>query len=71
MKMKQTLSDGTIQYRKAYINMLSGGLVAYGDDVTLPKVGRGDIWYYDCVEKRPNLDGYYDSPWDNNVEETA
>lgn len=60
--MKQTLSDGRIQYRKAYINMHTGHLFAYGDDVTLPNRS-DDIWYYDCVEKRPNKDGYYESEW--------
>tara|TARA_R110001606_G_scaffold392340_1_gene561189 strand:- start:148 stop:360 length:213 start_codon:yes stop_codon:yes gene_type:complete len=70
--MKQTLSDGTIQYRKAWIDMHTEKMYAYGEDtVNISSRVKGDIWYYDCVEKRPNKDGYYESHWVHNVEETA
>jgi hypothetical protein len=67
---KQLLKDGRIQYHNAYINMHTGNLFAYGDDVTLPNRS-DDIWYYDCVEKRPNCDGYYESHWVYNKDEIA
>ena len=62
--MKQTLSDGTIQYRKAWIDMYTGKLYTYGKDtITASKKIIDDIWYYDCVEKRLDQDGYYESHW--------
>ena len=62
--MKQTLKDGTIQYKKAWINMHTEKMYAYGKDtVDIPSRMSDDIWYWDCVEKRPNADGYYESHW--------
>lgn len=62
--MKQTLSNGIIQYRKAWIDMHTGDLYAYGEDnITAHKNIINDLYYYDCVEKRPTQDGYYESHW--------
>jgi hypothetical protein len=70
--MKQTLSDGTIQYRKAWIDMYTGKLYTFGkDSITAPNRIIEDLYYYDCVEKRPNQDGYYESHWVHYVEEAA
>ena len=64
MQMKQTLPNGVIQYRKAFIDMDTGWLYAYGvDEVTGPSRVMEDIAYFDCVEKRPDQDGYFESHW--------
>ena len=70
--MKQILTNGIIQYRNAFIDMQTGELYTYGEDsVTAPKKIAEDLYYYDCVEKRPNYDGYYESEWVYSEEETA
>ena len=62
--MKQTLPNGVIQYRKAWINMHTEKMYAYGEStVNIPNRIKDDIWYYDCVEKRPDVNGYYESHW--------
>jgi|11_taG_2_1085331.scaffolds.fasta_scaffold81250_2 hypothetical protein len=70
---KQILKDGRIQYRDAWIEGDTGRMYAYGTPggFTAPSRTVEVLLYYDCVEKRPDLDGYYESHWVYNVEETA
>lgn len=67
--MKQTLPNGVIQYRKAFIDMDTGHLYAYGvDKITGPSRVMEDIYYFDCVESRPDQDGYFEAQWSNSSE---
>jgi hypothetical protein len=70
---KQLLKDGRIQYQDAWINGTTGRMYKYGTPggFTAPSRIVEVLMWFECVEKRPDLDGYYESQWVYNKEETA
>ena len=68
---KQILKDGRIQYRNALVDT-KGMMHRYGTTGGFTAdIPVGDLCHYECVEKRPDVDGYYESEWVYKVEETA